>query len=112
MSRLAHESGAPGRVFKLTESELIDALRACIDEEDALGLVTPTGAVQLTWSADPALVATRILDGYYKPAEPRAPEICAGPEGDKPVEDNRLEHRDQQGGSPGNAHAKIPAGVG
>ena len=90
MSRLAHGSGAPGRAFKLTESELLDSLRPSIDGEEALGLATATGAVQLTWSDDPAVVATRILDRYYEPAEPMRSEVCAGPEGDQPDGDSRL----------------------
>ena len=94
MSRLAHGSGAPGRVFKLNESELTDALRLSIGGDEALGIATPTGAVQLTWSDDPALIATRILDHYYQPAEPMGLLSCAGPAGDQPT-----------GGSPlGEAH--------
>ena len=85
MSRLAHGSGTPGRTFKLTESELTDALRPSIDGDEALGLATPTGAVQLTWSDDPALIATRVLDRYYEPAEPMVSLICAGPAGDSPL---------------------------
>ncbi len=85
MSRLAHGSGAPGRAFKLTESELTDALRPSIDADEALGLVPPTDTVQLTWSDDPALIATRILDRYYQPATPMGSLRCAGPAGDQPA---------------------------
>lgn len=90
MSRLSHGSGAPGRVFKLNESELTDALRPSIDGDEALGLATPTGAVQLTWSDDPDLIATRILDRYYDPGEPMAFQACAGPAGDLPVGNSPL----------------------
>ncbi len=85
ISWLRHGLGAPGRVFKLTEPELIDALRPTVEAEAALGLATPTGAVQLAWREDPALIATRILDRYYEPREARAPEVCAGPAGDQPA---------------------------
>ena len=91
MNRLAHEKGAPGRVFKLAESELIDALRTSVGDDEALGLATATGAVQLTWLEEPALIATRILDRYYGPAELRVPELCAGPEGDGPAGNSGLE---------------------
>ncbi|MCY4424514.1 MAG: DUF4007 family protein [Acidimicrobiaceae bacterium] len=111
LSRLTHASGAPGKAFKLTESELMDALRPSIADEEALRLATPTGAVQLTWREEPARIATRILDRYYEPCELRAPEPCAGPEGDDPAEDNRLrgadEHRSRAG-----AATKILAGAG
>ena len=112
MSRLTHESGAPGKVFKLTESELIDALRLSIDGEEALGLATPTGAVQLTWADYPALIATRILDRYYGPAKPMGSEICAGPEGDQPADDNRLEDVNNQEPPGGESHSGVLAGVG
>ena len=39
ISRLAHEPGAPGKVFKLTEGELLAALEPAIDDSDALELV-------------------------------------------------------------------------
>ncbi len=96
MSRLAHDKGAPGRVFKLTEAELIDTLRPSVGAEHALGLATPTGSVQLTWREDPALIATRILDRYYAPVEPRVPELCAGPLGDVPPDDCWMENTGEQ----------------
>ena len=112
ISRLVHGPGAPGRVFKLSESELLDALRPSIEAEDALGLATPTGAVQLTWSEDPALVATRILDRYYEPATPMGPVACAGSEGDQPAGDNRLEGASEQPRPSGSSRSKILAEAG
>ena len=112
MSRLVHGPGTPGRVFKLSESELVDALKPSLDGEEALGLATPTGAVQLTWSEDPALVATRVLDHYYQPAVPMGHEVCAGPEGDQPAGDNRPKDANEPPGPSENAHSKILTGVG
>ena len=112
MSRLAHGSGAPGKVFRLTESELIDALRPSIDGEDALGLATPTGAVQLTWSEDAAAIATRLLDRYYEPAQPMSVHACAGPEGDWPVDDDQLEGMGEQPRPNGKTRSKVLAEVG
>ena len=65
LGRLAHESGAPGRVFRLTEGELLAALEPLVNGTDALALTTITGAVQLSWSDEPREIGTRILDGYY-----------------------------------------------
>ena len=65
LGRLAHEPGAPGKVFKLTEGELLAALEPLSGETDALALTTSTGAVQLSWSGDPSEIATAILDRYY-----------------------------------------------
>ncbi len=85
MSRLAHGSGAPGRIFKLNEAELADVMRPSIDGDEALALATPAGVVQLVWSENPALIATRILDRYYQPAELMSSSICAGSAGDQPA---------------------------
>ena len=82
--RLAREPGSPGRAFKLNEPELLEAVKPALESEVALGLAAPTGAVQLTWSQTPAMIATRILDRYYKPAAPMGQMICAGFEGDLP----------------------------
>ena len=65
LGRLAHEPGAPGKVFKLTEGELLAALEPFVDETGALALTSTTGAVQLLWSGRPNDIATEILDGYY-----------------------------------------------
>ena len=63
--RLAHEPGGPGKVFKLTEGELLAALDPLAGETDALALTASTGAVQLSWSGDPSEIAIGILDRYY-----------------------------------------------
>ena len=63
--RLAHEPGGPGKVFKLTEGELLAALEPLAGETDALALTASTGAVQLSWSGDPSEIAIGILDRYY-----------------------------------------------
>lgn len=96
MSHLIHEPGAPGRAFKLTEAEMVETLRPSMDGEDRVNLTTSTGAVQFTWSGDPAAIATSILDRYYAPKSPLAPMVCAGPEGNRPVEDSRLEDDAEQ----------------
>ena len=89
LSRLAYEPGAPGQAFKLTEAELLAVLKSTIDRVDALSLASPTGVSQLGWSSDPLAIATAILDDYYSMSEPS--EICAGPDGDQPIDDDLLE---------------------
>ena len=88
LSRLAYESGAPGRVFKLTETELSQALEPTLDQSDALDLVTPTGASQLSWRGDPTRIAVDVLNSYYRAS---SPDMRAGHCGDQPVEDDLLE---------------------
>ena len=112
LSRLVHGPGAPGRAFKLTEAELLDALKPALDGEAAFGLATQTGAVQLTWTGDPAAIATRILDRYYEPAKPQGSEVCAGPEGDRPVEGNRLADADAEQRPAAGTRRLTAAGVG
>ena len=68
LSRLAHEPGAPGKAFKLTEGEFLAALEATVDETDKLELTTSTGATQLSWSGKLSEIAEEILDGYYGPS--------------------------------------------
>ena len=88
LSRLAYESGAPGRVFKLTETELSQALEPTLNQSDALDLVTPTGASQLSWRGDPTRIAVDVLNSYYRAS---SPDMRAGHCGDQPVEDDLLE---------------------
>ena len=65
LSRLAHEPGAPGHAFKLTEADIFDALQQTATTTNALELASPTGAPQLSWSGDPAAVANEVLSSYY-----------------------------------------------
>lgn len=65
LGRLAHEPGAPGKVFKLTEGELLAALEPLVDGTDSLALTSTTGAVQLSWSDEPREIGKEVLDGYY-----------------------------------------------
>ena len=88
LSRLAYESGAPGRAFKLTESELLTTLEPAIQQTDDLGLATPTGASQLSWSADPSVIAADVLNSYYDAAPPDA---RAGHHGDEALDDDLLD---------------------
>lgn len=88
LSRLAHEPGAPGQAFKLTEAELLAALELSLDRTNALGLATATGASQLLWSEDPAIIATAILDDYYNASRT---DVRAGRDGDEPIDDDLIE---------------------
>ena len=65
LDRLVHEAGAPGKVFKLTEGELLAAIEPLAQDAAAISLTTSTGAVQFSWSGKPGEVATGILDRYY-----------------------------------------------
>ena len=88
LSRIAYESGAPGRVFKLTEAELQQSLEPVLEASDSVDLVTPTGASQLSWRGDPARIAVEVLSNYYQAVPP---DVRAGHYGDQPVDDDLLE---------------------
>ena len=66
LSRLAHEPGAPGHAFKLTESDLFAALQQMATTTNVLELASPTGAPQLSWTGDLATVANEVLSSYYE----------------------------------------------
>ena len=83
LSRLAHESGAPGKAFKLTEGEIQASLEPIINESAAIALTTTTGDVQLSWSKDPREVATEVLDRYYGRSSSSC--VSAGEENGRPV---------------------------
>lgn len=65
LSHLAQESGGPGRVFKLMEGDLREAIASVAAESAKIKLITVTGASQLSWSGRPGNIATAILDDYY-----------------------------------------------
>ena len=65
LSRLAHEAGAPGRAFKLTESELSTVMESTVKQTDDLDFISPTGGLQLSWRRDPAVLAVEVLNNYY-----------------------------------------------
>ncbi|MYB24381.1 MAG: DUF4007 family protein [Acidimicrobiia bacterium] len=91
LSRLAHEPGSVGRAFKLDESELLTVLAPAVAHCEPLGLASPTGAVQLSWSEPPEQVAVGLLDAYYGGAASDDGTLRAGFEGDRPIADDLLE---------------------
>ena len=68
ISRLAHEPGAPGKAFKLTEGELLAAMEPTVDETESLRLSATIGSIQLSWSEAPGEIARQILDDYFDSA--------------------------------------------
>lgn len=88
LSRLANDPGSPGRVFKLSEPELLALLQPCVASTDALTLTTATGVVQLAWTKEPAEIAPKLLNDYFGPSQT---EMRAGIEGDSAVDDDLIE---------------------
>lgn len=88
LSHLAYEPGAPGRAFKLNESELLAVLNPTVDRTAQLSLATPAGAWQFACVGDPGEVATMVLNDYYGSV---AGEVSSGCGGDMAVDDYLLE---------------------
>ena len=65
ISHLAQESGGPGKAFKLTERELLEAIGSVAEESPSIKLATGTGVPQMSWSGSPQDTGTAILDDYY-----------------------------------------------
>ena len=66
ISRLAHDPGSPGKAFKLTEEELVEALEPTVRRTKGVRLTSSTGAHVLSWRGSPGGLAHRVLDGYYR----------------------------------------------
>jgi hypothetical protein len=68
LSRLVTSVGSPGRVFKLTEVALYEALSAAAGQIAEIKVTNPAGIHQLALlSSDPHLPA-RVLESYYERA--------------------------------------------
>lgn len=65
LARLAQDTGSPGRVFKLTEGSLGEALTRFAASSRDVQVAEPGGVKQLVVSGNPAEVATKILQEYY-----------------------------------------------
>ena len=65
INRLANEPGSPGRIYKLSESELVDSLVHQIEGTNLLQLHSTTGAIQFAWQDNPVDIANRVLNDYY-----------------------------------------------
>ena len=87
VSRLATEAGAPGRVFKVSEADLVELLEEAVRDVPHASLARPAGAVQLALADDPALLATSAAREYYRRrglgSGPDA-RLLAGPMADRP----------------------------
>ena len=65
ISSLVHESGSPGKILKLTESEIITKLNSLNSIKNSLELTSVAGAPQLVWSDNPIEIGNEILSAYY-----------------------------------------------
>ena len=80
IARLTNDPGSPGRIFKLSEENLLSSLETHNDES-LYQLAAPGGAPQLVVDGSPDAAATLVLLAYYKGEGVRTPKSAtlAGP---------------------------------
>lgn len=65
IARLAHDPGSPGAAFRLTETDLFEAISRFAASVESLQVAEPGGLRQLLFTDDPASIAEEILTRYY-----------------------------------------------
>jgi hypothetical protein len=70
LTRLANDPGSPGRLLKLTEGALQEALEQVVSTHSSVQLGTPAGVTQLAFQDAPADAARSILFTYYATKRP------------------------------------------
>ena len=91
VARLATAPGGPGRVFKLTEAALGEAIeRYCLRLDARVGTSNPAGVVQLVFDGDPAATSLDVLEAFYAERTGTDRRVGGG------AEDKELEALDQR----------------
>ena len=68
LSRLAHDPGSPGRVFKLSEAAIAEAIEQVTrrqGDHQTVFLSDGAGLLQFQYVGQPARLSASILDGYF-----------------------------------------------
>jgi hypothetical protein len=90
LSRLTADPGSPGRLFKLTEDAILEALEVEVLNHEALQLASPGGASQLIVDANPAETAQALMVQHHvrrgRKETTRVPGHLAGPLARQPLE--------------------------
>jgi hypothetical protein len=72
MARLASDPGAPGRAFRLTESNLYDILVEAVKEVPEMKVAEPAGLRQLVVDGDVTVLRDQIIGDYYQGSQENA----------------------------------------
>jgi hypothetical protein len=67
ISRLAHGLGSPGRVFKLSEAAIAEAIEILSHRQAGLYISDSAGLQQLQYETDPLGLSEAILNQYFAP---------------------------------------------
>ncbi|MEB3290033.1 MAG: DUF4007 family protein [Leptolyngbya sp.] len=65
VSRLAHLVGSPGRVFKLSEAAIAEAIEQVARRREDLFISDSAGLLQLQYEGDPLAMSEAILNKYF-----------------------------------------------
>jgi hypothetical protein len=65
-TRLASDGGGPGRLLKISESKILEALESSCGQVSSITIASPAGASQLVLDKAPQVVAEEILRKIYK----------------------------------------------
>jgi hypothetical protein len=65
MFRLAHNEGSPGRVFKLSEAAIAEAIEQVARRREDLFISDSAGLLQLQYEGDPLAMSEAILNKYF-----------------------------------------------
>jgi hypothetical protein len=94
ISRLTSDPGSPGRLFKLSETSLLESLEEGTSQDTSVSIAAPGGSPQLLVEGSASDRAERLLSSYYKArgSQVRArPKFAfAGSLGRLPFDDNAL----------------------
>jgi hypothetical protein len=66
LARVATDPGAPGRAFRLDDTDIADLIQPIVNETAALTLTAPAGAPQLGWTGPPEAIAHEVIANYYQ----------------------------------------------
>jgi len=103
--RLAGSPGAPGRVFKLTESALGDAVTRFADRPGSpVRVSSPAGVLQVAITEEPSTVAIDILESFFAERTGTARRLGGG------TEDRTLETIDERSAGMDDGLERLDAG--
>lgn len=97
VTRLAVDPGSPGRILKLTEQDIVDALEESATDVRGLQVARPAGSRQLAVDGDPGLAALAVLWSHHERRRTDLSRIealdVAGPDAMKPrLSDDAIQH--------------------
>ena len=94
VTRLMADPGSPGRLFKLSEQALLEALESVVQDSELLRLASPGGSPQIIVECKAVEAAEEVLKRYYGVEELVGPKsdtsIFAGSLGRQPNADGHL----------------------